>query len=144
MPSEQSANAGSARHLVLVVEDDELMLAVYKALFRRHKDEFACLFEKNAEDALEHLRDRKIDAAILDWDLPGITGIDLLKVIRAHPKTRKIRVMVVSGRSSRADHARAMESGADEYLAKPFQVEVLLAQLRALLRPWSPSKFPDY
>ncbi len=110
------------------------MQAFYKALFRRHQDEFACRFEMSAGAALEHMRDGGIDIAILDWDLPGITGLDLLKVIRAHPKSRGIRVIVVSGRSEAADQVRALESGADDYLSKPFQVEVFIARLRSLLR----------
>lgn len=136
MSSEHSFRAGSFHRHVLVVEDDELMQAFYKTLFRRHKDEFACRFEMSAEAALEHLRDGGIEVAVLDWDLPGITGLDLLKVIRAHPRTRSIRVMVVSGRSEVEDQVRALESGADDYLSKPFQVEVFLARLRALLRRW--------
>ncbi|MBI2787287.1 MAG: response regulator [Elusimicrobia bacterium] len=106
----------------------------YKALFRRHKEEFACRFEKSASAARERLRDGSIEAAILDWDLPAINGTELLKALRAHPKTRDIRVMVVSGRSRGEDQARALESGADDYLTKPFQVEVFMARLKALLR----------
>lgn len=134
MSSEDASRAGSTHRLVLLVEDDELMQTFYKALFRRHKDEFACRFEKSAEAALEYLREGRIEVAVLDWDLPGITGLDLLKVIRAHPATRSIQVMVVSGRSEVEDQVRALESGADDYLSKPFQVEVFLARLRALLR----------
>jgi DNA-binding response OmpR family regulator len=123
----------TAPHRLLVVEDDDLMHIFYKRLFGRHKEEFTCRFEKNAEDALERLRNSPIDTALLDWDLPGISGIELLKAIRTHPKTRDVRVMVVSGRTSTEDQVRALDAGADDYLTKPFEVEILLARLRRLL-----------
>lgn len=134
MLSENTSRSGSAHRQVLVVEDDELMQAFYKALFRRHKDEFICRFEKSAEAALEQLRGGDVEAAVLDWDLPGISGLDLLKALRSDPKTRSIRIMVVSGRTQSEDQVRALESGADDYLSKPFQVEIFLARLRSLLR----------
>lgn len=134
MTKKPSSQDRTRPHDILIVEDDALMHVFYKALFRRHKDEFTCNFKTSVASALGHLRDGCIEAAILDWDLPGISGIDLLKAIRAHPKTRDLRVMVVSGRTRGEDQVRALESGADDYLTKPFQVEVFLARLRALLR----------
>lgn len=125
---------GARPHRILIVEDDDLIRNFYKALFRRHKEDFTCRFERSAVAARERLRDGDIEAAILDWDIPAIDGTELLKTLRSHPKTRDMRVMVVSGRTRGEDQARALESGADDYLTKPFQVEVFMARLKALLR----------
>ena len=134
MSSESSARAGAARRHVLIVEDDELMYAFYKAMFRRYKDEFDCCFVKSGEEAVERLRSRPPEAMLLDWDLPGIDGLTVLKALRSHPKTKGTRVLLVSARTTAEDEVKAFESGADDYLSKPFQVEILLARLRGLLR----------
>lgn len=134
MTSKSPSRDGARARRLLIVEDDDLMHVFYKALFRRHKDEFACLFEKSAAASLAHLRQGNIEAVVLDWDLPGINGIDLLKGMRAHPGTKGIRVMVVSGRMRTEEQVLALAAGADDYLTKPFEVEIFLARLRGLLR----------
>ena len=122
------------RPLILIVEDDDLMHAFYTSLFRRHKDEFTCSFARSAEAALEELVKGKFEAVLLDWDLPGISGLELLKALRAHPRTKSTPVFIISGRTRTEDQVRALEAGADDYLTKPFEVEILLARLRRLLR----------
>lgn len=134
MKKESSPRGGARPHRVLIIEDDAVTHVFYKAMFRRHKELFSCRFEKSAVAALERMRGGGIEAVVLDWDRPGINGISLLKDIRAHSKTRGIRVMVVSGRARAEDQVRALDSGADDYLMKPFQVEVFMARLRAVLR----------
>lgn len=129
-----SPRDGVRPYRILIVEDDDLIHNFYKALFRRHKDEFSCLFEKSAAVAAARLRSGGIEAVVLDWDLPGINGIDLLKGLHATPGTKNVRVMVVSGRTRAADQVRALEVGADDYLTKPFEVDIFLARLRNLLR----------
>lgn len=134
MTSNTPSRDGARARRLLIVEDDDLMHVLYKALFRRHKGEFVCLFEKSAAAALVHLRYGNIEAVVLDWDLPGINGIDLLKGIRSHPGTKDVRVMVVSGRTRTEDQVRALAGGADDYLTKPFEIDIFLARLRGLLR----------
>lgn len=134
MTNNSPSQDGACAHRLLIVEDDDLMHTFYKTLFRRHKDEFACVFEKSAAAALTHLRNGNIEAVILDWDLPCINGIDLLKGMRSHPATKGVRVMVVSGRTRTEDQVRALASGADDYLTKPFEIDIFLARLRGLLR----------
>lgn len=106
------------------------MLTFYKSLFRRHTDEFSPIFTDSSEDALRQLADGRFDAAILDWDLPGINGLQLLKAIRANPATRALPVIFASGRASPDYEALALKHGASAYLAKPFETGKLLAYLR--------------
>lgn len=134
MATKSSRQFGARPHRILIVEDDDIMHVFYKTLFRRHKNEFVCHFEKSAAAALVYLRYGNIEAVALDWDLPGINGIDLLKGMRVNPETRDIRVMVVSGRTRTEDQVLALASGADDYLTKPFEVDIFLARLRNLLR----------
>lgn len=122
------------RQSVLIVEDDDLMVAFYRRLFGQHKDEFDCRFAKNGKEALANLQEGKSETLLLDWDLPGISGLDLLRALRSNPETKSARIIIVSGRSHPDDQVRALGAGADDYLTKPFNVEVLLARLRALKR----------
>ena len=102
---------------VLIVEDDALMRVVYKRLFQDHAPELAFHLEARAEDALKYRRENGADAAILDWDLPGISGLDLLKTLRDDSVGRYVRIIVVSGRTGVEDQILALESGADELLS---------------------------
>jgi len=122
------------RRRILIVEDDELMRIFYERLFKRHEGEFIWHLPPSAEEALEHLRACEVDAAILDWDLPGINGLQLLKAIRANPATKALPVLMVSGRTSPDYEALALKHGASGYLAKPFETEKLLAYLRGFRR----------
>lgn len=126
---------GTARRRILIVDDDALMQTFYKSLFRRHETEFECLVMGTAEAALEHLSRNIVDAVVLDWDLPVIKGLDVLKALRAHPRTRSVPVIMATGRSAEADRALALKHGASAYFTKPFDVAEFLARLRALLRP---------
>lgn len=130
MPSMQAA---VTRSRILIVEDDELMGAFYKSLFRRQEPEFTWHLAKNGEDALAYLNGQDVDAVILDWDLPGIKGLDVLKAIRAHPIKRAARVFVITGRNKVEDKTIAFQLGADDYLSKPFEIEDMLTRLRILL-----------
>ncbi len=130
MPSMQAA---VTRSRILIVEDDVLMGAFYKSLFRRLEPEFTWHLAKNGEDALAYLNGQDVDVVILDWDLPGIKGLDVLKAIRAHPTKRVARVFVITGRNKAEDKSIALRLGADDYLSKPFEIEDLLTRLRILL-----------
>lgn len=125
---------GERRRRVLIVDDDELMNVFYKSLFARHEDEFDCRFATSGEKALEALRGQTAHALVLDWDLPGISGLTLLKALRKNPVARALRVIVVSGRGGVGPEVLALESGADDFLSKPFDVRAFIARLRALLR----------
>ena len=122
-----------ARRRILIVDDDVLMLTFYKSLFSRHEDEFSPSFADSGEDALRQLKATRFDAAILDWDTPHLSGLSILKAVRASSTTHRMRVIMISGRSSSEDRARALKSGADDFLAKPFEVKILLASLGATL-----------
>lgn len=111
---------------------------------KAHADEFSWFLAPDGETALSILDKERLDLIILDWTLPGLGGPAILKALRALPKTRSLGVLMVTARSSADDTVTALETGADDFLSKPFDERVLLARLHSLLRrkqsTWAASK----
>src|SRR3569832_247901 len=127
--------ANAKRRRVLVVEDDEELISSHRRFFDGlDPQEFSAAYAPDAERALEALREEAFDVAILDWGLPGISGASLAKALRASAKTRALGILMVTARSEPAETIFALESGADDFLSKPFDWSVLLARLRSLAR----------
>jgi DNA-binding response OmpR family regulator len=123
------------RQRTLIVEDDPGMREFYVRFFARLRDEgFTGVVVEDGERALDILQREPVDLVLLDWNLPGISGETLLKALRAHPRTRSIGVLMVTGKCTPAEEIQALDSGADDHLAKPFDEKVLLARLRSLSR----------
>jgi len=123
------------RQRVLVVEDDEEMRRFYRGFFNHLQDgEYSVVIVPDGEQALGVLGHEPVDIVVLDWGLPGISGASLAKALRANAKTRAVGILMVTGKSSPAETVLALESGADDHLAKPFDERVLLARLRSLVR----------
>ncbi len=123
------------RQRVLVVDDDAELRGAYRRFFEElHPDEFAAEFAADGEQALGVLNHEPMDVLVLDWTLPGISGASLAKALRAHAKTRSLGILMVTARAAPAETVFALESGADDHLAKPFDWSVLLARLRSLVR----------
>ena len=123
------------RQRVLAVDDDEEMRRFYERFFLALRNEgFTATVVPDAEQALGLLALDPVDIVVLDWSLPGISGAGLAKALRASAKTRSVGILMVTGRSSPAETVLALESGADDHLAKPFDEKVLLARLYSLAR----------
>lgn len=120
---------------MLVVEDDAEMRRSYRRFF---DSSAAAPFEaeivEDGERALAQLKRSLVDLLILDWGLPGISGTSLVRALRAHARTRALGVLMVTGRSSPAEAVAALDAGADDHIAKPFDDMVLLARLKSLAR----------
>jgi two-component system, OmpR family, response regulator TctD len=115
---------------LLVIEDDEALgFAVSKCL---RQDGYAVDWERDGEVADDILRYQTYDVIVLDIGLPGRDGISILKELRA--RNDKTPVLVLTARSAIDDRIDALDLGADDYLAKPFDVREFLARCRALLR----------
>jgi two-component system KDP operon response regulator KdpE len=91
---------------------------------------------KNGDEALDHLRSAKYDLVLLDINMPGITGFEACRAIRAISETPIIMLTV---RSAEKDKVEALDAGADDYVTKPFSTPELLARIRVALRKGSPS-----
>lgn len=115
---------------ILVVEDDKDLSNEVQHCLRAEKHVVESA--ENGTEALELLRFYKYDLVILDWELPGASGLEIIEQYRS--QGGKAPVLFLTGRQDIADKERGLDSGADDYLTKPFSPRELLARLRALLR----------
>ncbi|MEK7389653.1 MAG: response regulator transcription factor [Elusimicrobiota bacterium] len=123
------------RQRVLVVEDEASMRDVYRRFFDTMlREEFEADIVPDAEQALVALREAPIDLMVLDWNLPGISGVNLAKALRTDPKTQAMGILMVTGKTTLGEEIVALDSGADDHLAKPFDEKILQARLRSLSR----------
>jgi DNA-binding response OmpR family regulator len=122
----------SGTRRVLVVEDE---LSV-RELLRLHLDLAGFEIEESADgrDALRRLRERAFNLVILDVMLPGIDGVSLCRAIRADGPNRHTPVLMLTARDTESDKVLGLESGADDYLTKPFGIRELLARVGAIMR----------
>jgi len=117
---------------ILVVDDDPYALATIEALLNADGYRLRCV--SSGQDALEHLRHEKVSLIICDLLMPRCDGLHLCRAVRAHPDWRFTPIILVSSLDQQDEMVKGLESGADEYLAKPLQRVVLRARVRALLR----------
>jgi DNA-binding response OmpR family regulator len=123
------------RKKILVVEDEAPMQDFYRRVFEiRYRREFRWRLAISASDALDCLDAEPADILVLDWNLPDIPGVALLAALRKSKRTRRMSILMVSGRAQPRDAAAALELGADDYLAKPVDLKLFLAKLRSLAR----------
>ncbi|WP_343731130.1 winged helix-turn-helix domain-containing protein [Duganella sp.] len=97
----------------------------------------------DAETALLMLEDGLPDLVLLDWNLPGQSGLSLVRRLRAQARTRNLPIMMVTARCGEPDKIMALESGADDYMTKPFSPREMVARVHCLLRRWSPRTTAD-
>ena len=83
------------------------------------------------------------DLILLDWMLPGVSGLELCRRLRANSKTVNIPIIVLTARGEEGDRIRGLSTGADDYVVKPFSVPELLARVKAVLRRSKPEKVAD-
>src|SRR5690606_4575601 len=101
-------------------------------------DGFAVLTAADGEEAVEHTRDAVPDLILLDWMLPGVSGIELCRRWRAREDTAQVPIIMITARGEEEERVRGLATGADDYLVKPFSVPELQARIGALLRRVSP------
>ena len=122
----------SRQPLVLVVEDEAPQREVL--VYNLEAEGYAVLQATQGDVALEMAREDSPDLILLDWMLPEISGIEICRRLKARPETRQIPVIIVSARSEEVDRVRGLETGADDYVIKPYSVVELMARVRTQLR----------
>lgn len=121
---------------VLVVED-EAAIAELIALNLRHAG-FEVVVASDANAAQDELDQVLPDLVLLDWMMPGTSGVALAKRWRSQPRTRDLPVIMLTARAEESDKVAGLDAGADDYLTKPFSTQELMARVRALLRRKAP------
>jgi two-component system phosphate regulon response regulator PhoB len=131
----------SDRPLVLITEDDDSARAFLDVTLRRAG--MSTVLAANGREALDHLQRLPVDVVLLDMHMPVLDGLSTLREIRASERLRTLPVILVTGSVEEADRIGGLDSGADDYLTKPFSARELLARIQAVLRRSAPAGEAD-
>lgn len=122
---------------VLVVEDESAQLEILT--YNLEADGFEVIKAKTGDEALMLVEEEQPDLILLDWMLPGVSGIEVCRRLKLHPERGRIPIIMLSARSEELDKVRGLETGADDYMVKPYSVMELMARLRNQLRRVRPA-----
>lgn len=126
---------------ILIVEDDEALITLIT--YNLEAAGYQAVIARSSDDAMLMLREAAPDLVVLDWMLPGGSGIEICRQIRAGAGTRGMPVIMLTARGEEADRLRGLSTGADDYMVKPFSVAELMARIKGLLRRVAPEKTAD-
>ena len=122
---------------VLLVEDDQALVELL--IFHLRKAEFDVEATADGEDALLIARESPPDLVILDWMIEGVSGIEVCRRLRRLPEAANVPIIMLTARTEEADRVRGLETGADDYVTKPFSPKELVARVAAVLRRMRPA-----
>jgi two-component system, OmpR family, phosphate regulon response regulator PhoB len=126
---------------ILIVEDEAALATLLE--YNLEKEGFDVSLSADGEDALLRIEESPPDLVILDWLLPKVSGIEVCRRIRARPETRNLPIIMVTARTEEDERIRGLDTGADDYLTKPFSTNELIARVRAVLRRIRPGLVED-
>lgn len=126
---------------VLVVEDEEAVAILIQ--YNLEKEKYRVAVARDGEDALMMIDEQMPDLIVLDWMLPKVSGLEVCRRLRSRADTRNVPIVMVTARGEDAECVRGLDTGADDYMIKPFAVEELLARIRAVLRRIRPGLAED-
>lgn len=118
--------------LILIVEDEAPLVTMLR--YNLERQGFRVDEAADGQEAITKIAEAKPDLVLLDWMLPAMSGIEVCRQIRRRPGTRDLPIIMVTARAEGADSVRGLNTGADDYISKPFSIDLLLARIRALLR----------
>lgn len=130
-----------ARMRVMVVEDEEALTTLLR--YNLEAEGYDVETVDHGEEADLALREHVPDLLLLDWMLPGLSGIELCRRLRLRRETERLPVIMLTARGDEGDRVRGLATGADDYIVKPFSVPELLARVRALLRRVKPTEIAE-
>jgi two-component system phosphate regulon response regulator PhoB len=125
---------------ILVIEDD---VSIREIINYNLSNKFSVLTADNAEEGIEICEEKKIDLILLDWMLPGMSGLSFLKTIRKKDLTASIPVIFITAKNEEEDKLAGFNSGADDYLSKPFSHKELMVRVEAVLKRSYPNLYFD-
>lgn len=140
------ATGSTTRHTtmkptVLVVEDEEALSMLLQ--YNLEKEGYNVVATADGEEAAMLVREIEPDLILLDWMLPSLSGIELCRRLRSRSETRNLPIMMITARGEEADRIRGLDTGADDYITKPFSTTELMARIRAVLRRIRPALAED-
>ena len=117
---------------IAVIEDEEALSILLR--YNLEAEGYQVVTVANGDEAEIVIRDNVPDLAILDWMLPGVSGIELCRRFRAWPETRQMPIIMLTARGEESERVRGLATGADDYVVKPFSTPELMARVKAMLR----------
>ncbi|MFZ2103186.1 phosphate regulon transcriptional regulator PhoB [Oricola nitratireducens] len=117
---------------VMVVEDEEALSVLLK--YNLESEGYRVDTELRGDEAEIALRESVPDLLILDWMLPGLSGIELCRRLRTRPETQRLPIIMLTARGEESERIRGLSTGADDYVVKPFSTPELMARVKAMLR----------
>lgn len=126
---------------VLVAEDEGALITLLR--YNLEREGYRVLEAVNGEEALLVASETTPDLVLLDWMLPQLSGIEVCRRLRTRQETRNVPIIMLTARGEESDRIRGLDTGADDYIVKPFSMTELLARLRAVMRRIRPSLAED-
>ncbi|SHJ71546.1 two-component system, OmpR family, phosphate regulon response regulator PhoB [Ruegeria lacuscaerulensis ITI-1157] len=122
---------------ILVVEDEPSQREIIR--YNLEAEGFTVVQAENGDEALLQIKEAPPDLILLDWMLPGVSGIEICRQLKMTAATRAIPVIMLSARSDEVDKVRGLETGADDYVTKPYSVIELMARVKSQFRRTRPA-----
>jgi two-component system phosphate regulon response regulator PhoB len=126
---------------LLVVEDEDSLATLLQ--YNLEKEGYGVTVCADGEEALIRIDERQPDLVVLDWMLPTVSGIEVCRRLRQRTETRNLPIVMLTARSEESDRIRGLDTGADDYVVKPFSMTELTARIRAVLRRIRPGLAED-
>ena len=126
---------------ILIVEDERSLMLLLR--YNLEADGYEVDSASRGDEADLRLREHVPDLVLLDWILPGLSGIELCRRIRLREEAESLPIIMLTARGEESDRVRGLTTGADDYLTKPFSVPELLARVRAVLRRAKPAHLSE-
>ncbi|HWW48138.1 MAG TPA: phosphate regulon transcriptional regulator PhoB [Xanthobacteraceae bacterium] len=126
---------------ILVVEDEESLATLLR--YNLEAEGYDVETVERGDEADTRLKEYQPDLVVLDWMLPGLSGIELCRRLRARANTRQLPIIMLTARGEESERVRGLATGADDYMVKPFSVPELQARIRALLRRSNPERLAN-
>jgi len=126
---------------IMVVEDEPAIQDLIQ--INLQMGGYRVLTHDSAENAIKGIQNELPDLALLDWMLPGMSGVELARKLRSDSRTKSLPIILLTAKGEEADKLRGLESGADDYITKPFSLKELEARIKAVLRRRAPELTQD-
>src|SRR3982751_5779124 len=123
---------------ILIIEDEEPLTLLLR--YNLEAEGYEVDTTARGDEAEIKLKESTPDLLVLDWMLPGMSGIELCRRLRARPDTERLPIIMLTARGEESERVRGLATGADDYIVKPFSVPELLARIKALLRRANPGR----
>ena len=126
---------------IFIVEDEPSIVTLVK--YNLEKEDYKVFFSHNGEEGLKEIKKNEPDLVLLDWMLPDLSGIEICKALKKDPKFKNLPIIMLTAKNQDEDKVLGLNTGADDYLSKPFSHTELIARVNALLRRSKPSISED-